>query len=219
MTSVSTTREHIFNDDLLMNNKKDRGKTDREWAKEQFPEIFHLLDYERLQKTFSEYDAEANHARDWVRRLGFAAVVSATLALLALVTEPIWPQTGWTTWVALVVELGGMLGALIAVGGLWIWPWKTRWLHARLMTERIRQWHFQLMVRRGAEVEASCQPGEQANFEKQRDIWFDSFLKSYEGKQDTKLNALTRQNSQGETWLHDGASSYQPEQHSFFLRM
>lgn len=206
--SPTDMHEHIFNDDLLINEKRDRGKTDLEWATEQFPEIIHLLDYRKLREKFKFYEEEANNARDWVRSLGFAAVVSAAVALLAVATEPIRPSFRWSPILALALEIGGLLGSLIAVGGLWIWPWKSRWLHARMMTERIRQWHFQLMVRRQSDVEASLQPGGRKKFEEQRDIWFDNFLNSYEGRLDAKLRSLTGQNSQSETWLHDVSGGY-----------
>jgi hypothetical protein len=58
--------------------------------------LVNLLDYPRLRKKFSRYDKEANQARDWVRRLGLAAVLSAALAFLALATKPVCPRGGWT---------------------------------------------------------------------------------------------------------------------------
>jgi hypothetical protein len=50
---------------------------------------------------------EANEARDRVRGLGFTAIISATLALIAIATKPVWPNGCWTRWVALVIDLGG----------------------------------------------------------------------------------------------------------------
>jgi hypothetical protein len=206
MPSSTIIHEHVFNDDLLINEALDSGKTDLEWAREQFPEIIHLLDYHRLREKFSAYDKEANRTRGWVRCLGFAAVISATLALLALATEPVWPHANWTPWLALALETGGLIGTLVAVAG--ISNIKSRWLHARLLAERMRQWHFQLLLRRGSQVEASLQPGGQDAFRKQRDIWFDDFLRAYEGNQDGKLSALTGPNAQGETWLHETGAGY-----------
>src|SRR5713101_5683060 len=82
---ASLTHEHVFNDDLLMNDQ------DLEYARSQFPEIIHILDYPRLRAKFAEYERDANVARDWVRRLGFTAVVSALLSLIAVATQPVWP--------------------------------------------------------------------------------------------------------------------------------
>jgi len=40
---------------------------------------------------FAEYDEEATRLATGVRALGFTAVVSATLALIAIATKPVWP--------------------------------------------------------------------------------------------------------------------------------
>ena len=205
-SSVSTNTlsyEHIFNDDLLM------SQADLAYAKSQFPEIIHVLDYPRLREKFAAYEKEANRAGDRVRCLGFTAVVSAMLALIAIATKPVWPGASWTRWVALVIELVGMCAALIAAGGLWLGPWKRRWLESRLMTERLRQWHFQLMLRRGREVDSS---GEGQNaisaFKQERDRWFEDFLTTCEGKLDTQLELLTNEPGDTGVWLHAPPTNY-----------
>src|SRR5436309_2912016 len=123
--------EHVFNDDLLMNDARDRGMTDLEWAGKQFPQIIHVLDHPQFREKFAEHEEKANKARDSMRALGFAAVISATLALLVVATQPVWkrawPHASWTRWVALLIESGGILAALIAAGGMWLGPWKCRW--------------------------------------------------------------------------------------------
>src|SRR6267378_2530575 len=150
-TTTSTMHDHIFNDDLLMNGQ------DLEYAKSQFPEVVHLLDYPRLRDKFAQYEKEANLARDRVRTLGFTAVISALFALIVVATQPLWPHSSWTRWIAVIIELGGMLAALIAAGGLWLGPWKRRWLESRLLTERVRQWHFQLILLRGRQIGSSAE--------------------------------------------------------------
>jgi hypothetical protein len=122
---------------------------------------------------------------------------------------PVQQRTPWTNWVALLIELVGMGAALIAAGGLFLGPWKRRWLESRLMTERLRQWHFQLMVRRGQQIDASVtSPSAMATFKQERDKWFDDFLMAYEGKQDAQLESLTGEPSQISVWLHEPASAY-----------
>jgi hypothetical protein len=196
-------RGHVFNDDLLMN------ANDLAFARAQFPGIIHLLDHPRLREKFAEYNRDADKARDWVRRLGFGAVVSATLALLAVATEPLWPHTLWKQWLALVMELGGLLAALVAGGGLLLGPWKRQWLESRLMAERLRQWHFQLLVRHGKEVEASCAgPDAIAQFEKERGLWLDKFLQAHEGKLEAQLESFTDEPGDAGDWLHDPPTLY-----------
>ena len=136
---VASTSPHLhtFNDDLLMNDH------DLAYARSQWPQIIHVLHNPALREKFAQYEKEANDAREWVRRLGFATVASVTVALLAVATRPLWPHASWTRWPALVIELAGMVAAVVSVGGLWFGRWKHRWLESRLMTE-------QLYVRTGA---------------------------------------------------------------------
>jgi hypothetical protein len=201
--------ERVFNNDLLMNDDSKRGKTDLQKAREQFPEIIHVLDCPSLRERFATYEKEANKARGRVRALGFAAVLSVTAALIAVATKPIWPHTSWTRWLALLIEVGGFVATIVAASGLWIGDWKRRWLESRLMTERLRQWHFQLLLRRGHEVESSCKNLDAAaEFEKGRAQSLNDFLNAYEGKLDSKLELLANEPTQVETWLHNPPNHY-----------
>jgi hypothetical protein len=189
--------EPVFNDDLLATPH------DVEFARSQFPEIFHLLNHERLRGMFAQFEVEANTARDRVRMFGLATVLFATLALVAVATQPLWPHTFFARWVAMALELGGMLAALVASGGLWLGPWKRRWLESRMMAERLRQWHFQLLLRRGHEIEGSLDnPDAIAAFEDDRSRWLDEFLQAHLGHLDAKLGALIGELGYTETWLH-----------------
>jgi hypothetical protein len=199
----SSSQSHVFNDDLLMNDG------DLEFATSQFPEIIHILDYPRLRETFARYERRANKARDSVRQLGITAVVTSLLALIAVATGSIWQHISGAHWIALPIEIGGMLAGLISVGGLWLGPWKRRWLECRLMTERLRQWHFQIMVLRGEEIEASVAGiGSIAVFRRQRDIWFEGFLKAHEGKLDSQLTSVISEPGHTAPWLHSPVSTY-----------
>lgn len=115
MPNEDVIEEHVFNDDLLINDKRDDGKTDLEWAAQQFPEIIYLLDCARLREGFKAYDRRANRNRDWVRGLGFCAGVCAGLSLLDLASEPVWHHASWTTWLALVLEVGGLGRTFVAI--------------------------------------------------------------------------------------------------------
>jgi hypothetical protein len=212
-TDLDVTPPHVFNDDLLINNRKPPDDNrDLAHAQSEYPEIIHVLDYPRLKETFVAFEKEANRARDRVRVLGFTAVVSAALALLAIAAKPVLPSAPWTRWLALVIELGGMFAALIAAGGFWLGPWKRRWLESRLMTERLRQWHFQMMVRRGQQIEASAHgPKAVAHFSQERDRWFEEFLRNHKGKLDTQLELLTNETAHLEAWLHSPATAYRNE--------
>ncbi len=194
---------HIFNDDLLVHRK------DLEFVWRRFPTIAHILDNQPLREEFCKYERVANEARGRVRLYGFIAVMASTVALLALATRPLWPHSSWMHWPAGIIEFVGMFAAIIAIGGLWSGNWKRKWLTSRLMTERLRQWHFQLIVRCGREVEVSC-TGEEAieEFKQKRDTWLQQFLIEFRGHLDSQLESVINDPLEKIVWLHEHPSSY-----------
>jgi serine/threonine protein kinase len=200
---TNTIDGHIFNDDLLMN------ENDLSYATAQFSSVIHVLDYPRLRQEFAQYERKARQARQVVRRLGLTAISFATLAVLVLATIPAWSANLAPPRFALIVEFGALGIASIAAAGLCFGPWKRRWLECRLMAEQLRQWHFQLLVRRGEPIEKSCGgPHAVADFKKQRDLWFDDFLRTHTGKLDVYLESLALESGSIERWLHDKAGPY-----------
>ena len=68
---------------------------------------------------------------------------------------------------------------------------KREWLYQRLMTERLRQFHFQTIVFRLPELLASLDDQETAHrYESKRSIWFSSFLAEHGGKLGSRFTAL-----------------------------
>src|SRR5260221_2878764 len=185
--SITTQYGRIFNDDLLIN------EGDLQYAKEQFAEVFYILDHPELRAKFREYEAVANKAHRWVQRLGLVAVVCGTVALLSAATEPVWHAVVYKKRWITICEFVGMFAALIAGMSLLLGPWRKRWLEARFMTERLRHWHFQLLIRKGAETEASFSgrnPNRRKVFEEQRRQWFSEFLQEHKGKLDSHVTLL-----------------------------
>jgi hypothetical protein len=189
--------QHVFNDDLLMNRK------DLDFVRMRFPRITHIFDNPSLRAEFAKYDKVANGARAKVRVYGLIAVTASTIALIATATSPLWPHAPWTRWLAAVIELSGMIAAIIAIGGIWSGKWKRRWLHSRLMTERLRQWHFQYIVRSPRDIEASCKDEEAiAAFQKKRDILLAQFLMEYKNL-DSQLESVINDPLEKIAWLHE----------------
>ncbi len=191
--------ERVFNDDLLINSG------DLQYAKDQFPEVIHLLDHPEMRSTFTRYERMANKARVWVRSLGLLAVASGTIALLSAATDPLWHHLKCEEVLTIVFEFCGLGAALIAGCSLWLGPWRKRWLESRFMTERLRQWHFQLLVRKGSEIEALLSqhtPKALEIFKAQRKKWFDDFLHEYEGKIDSRMDSLVGDPDFSSDWLH-----------------
>jgi hypothetical protein len=205
MSNELKTQSRVFNDDLLMNSG------DLQYVQSQFPDAFHLLDHKTLRDTFVRYEKVANQAGARVRRLGLFAIISGTFGLLSAATEPLWHSLACEKVLTIVFEFCGFGAAVIAGGGLLLGPWRKQWLEARFMTERLRQWHFQLLVRKSSEVEASLNKANanaQADFRKKREQWFSDFLHDFEGKLYSRMLALVDDANYSGDWLHNPATIF-----------
>jgi hypothetical protein len=190
----------VFNDDILQN------AGDLRYAEEQFGEVFPLLDNPGLRRVFLKYEQKANKARRWVQWLGLLAVFFATVALLSAASESFLAHVRHSEALIIIFEACGVVAALIAGGSLWLGPWKKRWLESRFMTERLRQWHFQLLIRRANEIETLLEnitPESVQKFHVQRQSWLNDFLHDYEGKLDSRMDSLTHDPDFSNDWLHD----------------
>ena len=199
----TTGGKHIFNNDLLVN------AGDLAYIKNEFPEIIHVLDHPELREVFLRYDGKANAARVTVRRMGLAAILTALFTLLGAATEPIWGHFTAARGISIVLESCALVATLIMVGRLRHSTTKTAWLESRLMTERLRQWHFQLLVCRMPEIEASCDPNNPhavEHFKAERARWFSSFLYKHEGtdggRLDSMLEGIDKGLEEAQMWLH-----------------
>ena len=199
---------HRFNDDLLAN------EGDLESAGQLYPEIVHVLDHPELRHLFSSYDVPANRAKKRSRRFGVWAVICVTLSLWLLAIEPIlhlYPEEGayhallrWIEQSLVGVSLAfAVAGALLGFFGVLFRRAKSEWLLRRLMTERLRQFHFQTLVRRIPEIVASLQ-GDQAvaSFVEQRKAWLATFKMRHEGKLKAELTSILEGAERKHFWLH-----------------
>jgi hypothetical protein len=197
--TIQSQFDHVFNDDLLAN------PGDAEWIARKVPRLAAVLDFPELRDTFAAYDKRACDARQRTQRWGLLSVVFAVLALLATATEPLWGGQSWLPrLIGTATELIGLVGALVGVGGLWLGPSKRSWLLNRLMAERIRQWHFQFLVNRGDLVCRACgtvATDARAEFLSARQVLFQEFLHSLQGKLDSLLTSLMGVNYASEARL------------------
>lgn len=142
----------VFNDDLLLN----RG--DVELAQQVFPAIGVALNWPRLRETFAPHEQAANWAKRQSRRRGMQGLAAALTALWLAALEPrlhelhlgkaaLWALAGLITGLGV---LGVVLGSSVLIGER-----KERWLHHRAATERLRQLHFQILVRRATQLAAT----------------------------------------------------------------
>lgn len=220
MATVDPALDHKYNDDLLA------GPDDQATAKILFPQVFHVLDHPELRDEFAKYNALSNRAKRFVHRLGLFAIALAALALLSSAFTPILKAVEgipnlspnatrviqWLQSASIILEVLGLVGAAIAIGGLWISDWKKQWLEGRLMTEKLRAWHFQTLIHRGKEIEESCDsdPNAVAAYREKRTKWFTAFLHQHRGKLDSQLHELIEAPESSYTALHEHPSSYPP---------
>ncbi len=212
--------DHKYNDDLLA------GADDQEAFRLLFPDIFHVLDHPELRAEFAAYNQIANRAKKRVHAIGLVAVGLAAMALLSSAATPILKavedvpnlsptaltSVRWLQAASIYLEVAGLVGAAIALGGVRISYWKKQWLEARLMTEKLRAWHFQTLAYRGKEVEESCDPNDPAAaaaaYREKRVKWFVAYLHQHRGKLDSQLQGLIEGPESQYSALHELPSRY-----------
>ena len=204
--------EHQFNGDLLVSME------DKQLAQAEYPEIYHVLDHPALRDEFLRYDSVANNAKLWVHRVGLTALILAAVALLGSALTPVFrlnkdtPESMFSAlWWA---EVGGVLGVVIAAGGIFLAKQKKRWLEARMMAEVLRLWHFQSFICRGKQIESSCdstnfkQPKE---YQDLRDKAFRAFLYEWTRALDSQLTRMVEHPQSGYQLLHDEPTKFAPD--------
>lgn len=194
--------EHRFNTDLLV----DEG--DQRKARRRYPDLFHVLYHEALVKKFLHHDDIANQAGAALKRWGVTAVALTAVGLTALTARLLWAATSADPVPGVLVygsEASLLLAFLIPLVGIRSRRLRSRWLRHRLMTERLRQWHFQDLLLSGAEIEASCrEPIDRAAiaaFERDRNVRFERFLALMRDL-DAKLHATVSDSREGLDFVH-----------------
>jgi hypothetical protein len=103
----------------------------------------------------------------------------------------------------LIAAICGVGSIIIGLGGALYAGAKRRWLCNRVMTERLRQFHFQAFVCRWREIVASLAGPDAAQaFIAQRKTWFDRFMAPYPGQLDAELTDLLDDETESKCWLH-----------------
>jgi hypothetical protein len=132
------------NSDLLVDAE------DRAFFARHYPDFAPIFDWPELRALFVTYNAAAAGARAHSRRSGAIAVLFGFFGLLIAAILPLIDELGRHS--AAQNILGAIAGALaivsIGVGYSQILRGKEkmRWLINRFWTERIRQFHFQLII-------------------------------------------------------------------------
>ncbi len=175
-----------FNDDLLIH------KEDQHVALELYPTVLHVLDHPELRRCFIDYDEKANHAKRRSRKAGSIAIILATLALFCASGEiAFYSQPAALLFLALAGVICGISSVILGSLGVLYGRTKSEWLHRRLMTERLRQFHFQTFVSLLPQITASLHDGHaKTQFASVRRQRFDAFRARMEGHLEAALTRI-----------------------------
>lgn len=203
------TLEHQFNGDLLITQH------DQDLAKKQYEEIYHVLEHRSLREEFQKYDKIANQSKSWVQIVGLIAVLLAAIALIGSAITPLVNQIhavpNWVHTVLLWAEICGIVGVLVAVVGIGLFGRRKTWLRARMMAEVVRLWHFQSLICRGKQIDASCNMGHKKaakTYRDERETAFQAFLHERTNAADSFLTELIENPAHGYEMLHDEKTQF-----------
>ena len=137
-----------------------RLQAEREYCKRFYGDLYHVLYNGPLVEAFLRHDTVANRARTRRRLLGRASVGLAFVALVCITARLLLEGMGRHASATLVYVSEACLLLSLVLPPLVVQPLRHRWLKARLMTERLRQWHFEWILRSGHAIESTVRPSE-----------------------------------------------------------
>jgi hypothetical protein len=193
-----------FNDDLLLSD------VDRKEVARSFPTCMHVLDFPELRQVFDGYDLSANRWKKNLRRAGLATIALGVIALLGASTEPLYGKlpSVFSNAIVVISALAGLLSIVISTFGVLHSASKNRWLEARLMTERLRQFQFQTLVFRIPTIlRCAAAPKFDAQFGHARERWFSTFKIEHVDHLPAKLKEVLDDDSEEQFQLHGGGDA------------
>jgi hypothetical protein len=199
---------HVFNNDLLL------PKSDQEKARFEYPAIYHVLDFPELRKVFYEYDKPANEAKAGSWKAGITSIVLIFAALCLASNEYVFDThamkeiVGSKETVARIKSIIPIVSAVLALTGVAIGSMgflnrkrKAVWLRQRIMTERLRQFHFQTFVLRADDIARSI--GNELNIERFKDerlMWLSEFKSRIGSNLDGELANIIKEDKDDEPY-------------------
>lgn len=219
--TISTPLEDPFanwmNDDLLLN------VVERKHFERRYPRLMPLFDWPELREAFETHEQPARIARRMSRRFGVIAVAIGFVGLVL---------TALTPWLALVLSetrpfgghpelaerwTGGTAAILIALGTFvgvhqtLFARAKREWLINRYAAERIRQFHFQLILNNLDMATAATGGGAAI------DAWitfrqkaFEDFAHDMRRTRETTFDRLDDDHAEESVWIDSGWSENSP---------
>lgn len=192
------------NSDLLIDSE------DRAFFTRHFPAYAPIFEWPELRALFAAYDGVAATARKHSRRSGAIAVLAGLCSLGVAATVQLVNELTRGTAAQLPTQaaLGGVAAAFAIVSVLFGYTQvltgreKSRWLINRFWTERIRQFHFQLIVNHLAAVVAAVTSKEALqHWLEFRTIQLDRFNHDYLRGVDDKIHHLELDEAEDSPWI------------------
>jgi hypothetical protein len=190
------------NSDLLI------AEEDKAFFLRHFPAYAAVFDWPELCSLFVTYNGIAARARRHSRRAGVVAILIGFISLALAAAAPILDESSPDLRVRAV--LGGIAAALATVSMLIGYTQilkgkeKTEWLTNRFWTERIRQFHFQLIVNNLEAVVAAAQSDEGArSWRAFRAVELDKFQQDYLRGVEDKIHQMEEDEAEDRPWIFD----------------
>lgn len=186
-----------FNNDLLVDEQ------DRETAITAFPDVAHIIDYPELRKLFLEFDVPAGAAKKRSRLAGALAVCLAGISLLGISAAPFYSGARWENIAVLFFAMCGVSAVVIGLGGVLLRRQKLAWLYRRLVTERLRQFHFQAFIARYTDIVHSLQDdASRSQFLAKRSEWLAEFKLRFYQTPGSELRRVLQGEEKFGVWLY-----------------
>src|ERR1700674_1395266 len=193
------------NSDLLIDEE------DRAFFARHYPAFASIFDWPELRSLFAIYDAAAASARKHSRRAGVFAVVTGFLSLSVAAAVPLadeFTKNSAVSQLRTQAVLGGIAAAFAIVSILIGYTQvlkgdgKARWLTNRFWSERIRQFHFQLIVNNLPTLVAAIQDrSDLRGWREFRARELDQFKHDYLRGVEDKIHHLDVDEAEDRPWL------------------
>jgi hypothetical protein len=193
------------NSDLLI------AEEDRTFFTRQYPAYAPIFDWPELRALFAAYDGIAAGARKHSRRSGVIAIFLGFLGLSVGATVPLmeeFAQGQATQDLRTRAVLGGIAAALAIASMLIGYTQvlrgkdKSQWLTNRFWTERIRQFHFQLIINHLPRVVAAVQTNQSLeDWLAFRARELDTFKHDYLRGVEDKIHHLDEDEAEDKPWI------------------
>lgn len=163
-----------------------------------------------LQAMFDPLDKKALHAKRRARTWGMISVVLITFSLIVAALDIAFAKQPWFNYLIMAAVAAGIAGVLIGFVGIMVSGSKEEWLRQRFICERIRQLHFQTLVRWAPMILAAAKSENYDAFFKARSDRTAEFRAQVEQPSAAKLGALLAERDE-EPWMVEPKGGPLPE--------